>query len=349
MKVLITGGLGNVGTSALEELAQRGHQVCCLDLKTPANVLKARRLAKVVAAMPGKMETIWADLRRPAELLAAVRGQDVVVHLAFIIPKLSATGVECEAEPAWAQEINVGGTRNLVEAMKAQPRPPKLLFASSYHIYGLTQHRVPPLTLADPVRPIEHYAQHKVMCERMVRTSGLEWAIYRLAATLPLSMKLDPAMFEIPLENRMEFVHTRDVGKAIAVGVDEPALWRRTWLIGGGSRCQYYYHEIAQIVLTGLGVGMLPEVAFSPTPFPTDWVDTSASQGLLHYQQRDLHDYVGDMRRYLGYRHVLIQIFRPLVRLHLLSKSPYWRAARRRSRGGRLALPSEDVTVSGTA
>ncbi len=349
MKVLITGGLGNVGASAVEELARRGHHVRCLDLKTPPNVRKARRLALMVGTMPGEMEAIWGDLRRPEGLLAAVQGQDVVVHLAFIIPKLSATGVECEAQPTWAREINVGGTRNLIEALRAQRKPPKLLFASSYHIYGLTQNRAPPLTLADPVRPIEHYAQHKVTCERMVRTSGLEWAIYRLAATLPLSMRLDPAMFDIPLGNRMEFVHTRDVGKAIAVGVDEAALWRRTWLIGGGTRCQYYYREIAQVVLTGLGVGMLPEAAFSATPFPTDWLDTSASQALLHYQQRDLRDYVGDMRRYLGYRRILIQIFRPLVRRHLLSKSPYWRAAYRRTRGGRVALPVEDVPVSGMA
>lgn len=349
MKILITGGLGNVGASALEELVKRGHHVRCMDLQTRPNMRKARRLAKLVAAMSGQMEAMWGDLRSREDLLAAVQGQDVVVHLAFIIPKLSATGVECEAEPAWARAINVGGTGNLIEAMRAQPRPPKLLFASSYHIYGLTQNRMPPLTLADPLRPIEHYAQHKVTCERLVRTSGLEWAIYRLAATLPLSMKLDPAMFDIPLDNRMEFVHTRDVGKAIAVGIDEPALWRRTWLIGGGSRCQYYYREIAQVVLDGLGVGMLPEAAFSETPFATDWIDTSASQALLHYQQRDLRDYVTDMRHHLGYRLILIGIFRPLVRRHLLSASPYWRAARRRSRGGRVALPSQDVSVSGTA
>jgi nucleoside-diphosphate-sugar epimerase len=349
MNVLITGGLGNVGASAVEALARRGHHVRCLDIKTRPNQRKAQQMGRTVAAMPGKMEAVWGDLRRPADLLAAVQGCDVVVHLAFIIPKLSATGVECEAEPTWAREINVGGTHNLLEAMRAQPRPPKLLFASSYHIYGLTQSRMPPLTLADPVRPIEHYAQHKVTCERMVRTSGLEWAIYRLAAALPLSMKLDPAMFDIPLENRMEFVHTRDVGEAIAAGLSEPTLWRRTWLIGGGSRCQYYYREIAQLVLTGLGVGMLPDRAFSATPFPTDWLDTSASQALLHYQQRDLGDYVRDMRRQLGYRRILVQIFRPWVRRLLLSKSPYWRATRRRSRGQALALSSEDAPVSGTA
>ena len=37
MKVLLTGAFGNVGTSALEELLERGHQVRCFDLKTKVN------------------------------------------------------------------------------------------------------------------------------------------------------------------------------------------------------------------------------------------------------------------------------------------------------------------------
>ena len=116
----------------------------------------------------------------------------------------------------------------------------------------------------------------------MVRTSGLSWAIFRLAATLPLAMKLDPAMFDIPLDNRMEFVHTRDVGQAIANAVHETNVWRRTLLIGGGARCQYTYRQIARQVLAGLGVGMLPEEAFGTVPFPTDWLDTTESQALSH-------------------------------------------------------------------
>jgi nucleoside-diphosphate-sugar epimerase len=129
MKVLLTGAFGNVGQSALEELLRQGHQVRCFDLRTKANERAARRYGD-------RIEVMWGDLRRPEDVARAVEGRDVVVHLAFIIPKLSATGIESEARPDLAYQVNVEGTRNLIEAMKAQPRPPRLVFSSSLHVYG---------------------------------------------------------------------------------------------------------------------------------------------------------------------------------------------------------------------
>jgi UDP-glucose 4-epimerase len=321
MKVLLTGAFGNVGMSALEELLRQGHAVRCFDLRTKANKKAARRFG-------GQVEVVWGDLRCPEDVAAVVRDQEVVVHLAFIIPKLSATGVDCEEHPDWAREINVGGTRNLLDAMQALPRPPKIVFASSYHIYGRTQDQPPPRTVSDPVCPVENYSHHKVECEHMVRASGLDWTILRLSATLPLAMKMDPGMFDVPLDNRMEFAHTRDVGLAIANAVGSEDVWGKTLLIGGGPRCQYFYREIAQRVLDGLGVGMLPEEAFGSTPFCTDWVDTTESQSLLDYQRRDLGHYVEDMVALLGYRRHLIRPFRPIVRRWLLGKSPYFQESR---------------------
>jgi nucleoside-diphosphate-sugar epimerase len=306
-----------VGTSALTELLKQGHRVRCFDLRTKASEKAARRIGD-------RAEVMWGDLRNPSDVAAAVRGQDVVIHLAFIIPKLSVTGVESEKRPDWARAINVGGTQNVIEAMKAQPHPPKLVFASSLHVYGLTQDQPPPRTVSDPVRPLEHYARHKVECEQMIRASGLEWAILRFAAAMPISLKLDPGMFDVPLGNRMEFVHTRDVGLAVANAAGSPAVWGKLLLIGGGPRCQYYYREIVERVLTAAGVGMLPEAAFTTAPFATDWLDTTESQRLLHYQQRDLGDYIQEVVGALGHLRILARAFRPLVRYSLVRQSPYF-------------------------
>jgi len=321
VKVLLTGAFGNIGTSTLEELVKQGHTVRCFDLKTRANERTARRFTK---RFQKRVEVMWGDLRCPEDIAAAVHGQEVVVHLAFIIPKMSATGIESEARPDWAREVNVGGTQNLINAMKALARPPKIIFASSYHIYGRTQDQLPPRTVSDPLHPIEHYSRHKVECEHRVKASGLEWTILRLSATLPLALKLDPGMFDVPLDNRMEYVHTRDVGLAMANAVSSEDVWGKILLIGGGPRCQYYYREIAQRILNAVGVGMLPEEAFSSTPFCTDWVDTTESQRLLNYQRHDLEDYIREMVTMLGYRRYFIRAFRPIVRYHLLKKSPYF-------------------------
>jgi nucleoside-diphosphate-sugar epimerase len=321
MKVLLTGAFGNVGTSTLQELVKQGYSVRCFDLKTKANEQVARRFK-------GQIEVMWGDLRRPDDVAAAVRDQEAIIHLAFIIPKLSVTGVESEARPDWAREINVSGTQNLINAMKALPAPPRLIFSSSLHVYGRTQHLTPPRTISDPVVPIEHYAHHKIKCEQMVKDSGLKWAILRFGAVLPLAMKLDPGMFDVPLNNRMEYVHTRDVGLALANAVSSDQVWGKTLLIGGGPSCQLYYHEIVEKILGAMGLGALPEEAFGTMPFCTDWLDTTESQSLLNYQRRCLDDYVQEMAALLGYRRFLIRIFRPIVRQWLLSKSPYFRQSK---------------------
>ncbi|HEY3290817.1 MAG TPA: NAD(P)-dependent oxidoreductase [Anaerolineae bacterium] len=324
MNVLLTGAFGNLGTSTLRELVNAGHHVRCFDLPTRANQTAASAHRR---AYGDKMDVVWGDLRHPEDVAAAVNGQDVVVHMAFIIPKLSSTGIESESRPDWAREINVGGTTNLIAAMKALAQPPKLLFTSSYHVFGLTQDQPPPRTVWDPVQPLEHYAHHKVECERLVRTSGLEWCIFRLSAAFPFALKLDPAMFDIPLDNRMEFVHSRDVGLAIANAVSHPDVWRRILLIGGGARCQYFYREIVERILNASGVGMLPPEAFNQTPFATDWVDTSESQRLLNYQHRDLGDYILEMKAVLGPRRWFIGVARPLAQRMLLSKSIFYKRA----------------------
>jgi nucleoside-diphosphate-sugar epimerase len=330
MNVLVTGAFGNVGTGTVEALITQGHVVRCLDLRTRANRSAARKFG-------GRIEVEWGDLRNPEDVAAAVRDQDAVIHLAFIIPKMSATGVESEARPDWARQVNVGGTRNLLEAMNAQPDPPRIVFTSSCHVFGRTQHRRPPRTTTDPVFPVEHYTRHKIVCERMVRSSGLKWTILRLGVTLPLTMKLDPGMFDVPLDNRLEFVHTRDVGLALASAVSSDDVWGKLLLIGGGAHCQYHYRTVASRILGAMGVGMLPDGAFGSLPFCIDWMDTAESQRLLSYQQRDLDDYIRDMVALLGYRRFLIRLFRPFVRRWLLGKSPYLRRPKTKPPKRRLA------------
>ena len=334
MRVLLTGAFGNLGQSTLDELLLLGHQVRCFDLRTRSNERAARRRA-------GQAEVIWGDLRRREDLVAAVQGQEAAIHLAFILPSLSSTGAGTEARPEWARQINVGGTRNLLDALRTLPSRPRIVFASSQAVYGLTQHLPPPRTAAEPVAPFDHYSQHKVECEQMVCESGLPWAVLRLPAALPLAIRLDPGMFDVPLDNRIEFGHTRDVGAALARAVSSEGVWGRTLLIGGGTRCQFTYRELVGPLLEAMGVGMLPEEAFARAPFCTDWLDSRESQALLQYQTRGLDDYSREMTAMLGYRRFLIRCFRPLVRAWVLRKSPYWRERPSRLRRPRRKVASE--------
>ncbi|MEN2983724.1 MAG: NAD(P)-dependent oxidoreductase [Dictyoglomaceae bacterium] len=322
MRVLITGAFGNIGLSTIEEVINQGDIVRCFDLKTTKNESIFRNLKR---KYKDRIEVHWGDITKEDDIRKALEDQDVVVHLAFIIPKLSSTGLESEKVPDIAYKINVIGTKNLVSMMEILPKPKKLIFTSSVHVFGLTQHLEPPRKSDDPVNPHEHYSRHKLECENIIKNSNLTWSIYRLSASLPINLKLDIGMFDVPLNNRMEYVHTKDVGFAIAKGIKSDKIWKKVLLIGGGPRCQYYYKDIVEKVLKNIGLGMLPEEAFSDKPFATDWMDTRESEEILHYQRRTLEDYIEDVKKTLGYKIFFIRLFSPTIRYLLLKKSPYYK------------------------
>lgn len=80
-----------------------------------------------------QIEVRWDDIRNEAEVRAAIEGQDMIVYLAALIPPVSVE------QPELAEQVNVGGTRNLIDAAKAQPKPPKFFFTSSFDLFGYTQ------------------------------------------------------------------------------------------------------------------------------------------------------------------------------------------------------------------
>ena len=306
MKVLLTGAFGNVGVSTLLELKGRGHQVRCFDLRTPLN-------EKVSKDWAGSVEIVWGDITKPADVNAAMKDIDVVVHLAAFIPPGS------EKNPKLAEAVNVGGTRNLIAAMKAQPKPPKIVMASSISVHG-KQFRTKLLTVDEPLKPGDHYSSHKIECEKMLRESGLTFCILRLNAVMPLKLgQMDPIMFELALESEVEYVHTRDVGLAFANAIDCPDVWGKTFFIGGGPTCRFKYREFFTKFLDVLGIGMLPDEAYGPTPFYTCWMDTEEGQKLLQYQRFNYDDYMKEMAAIFGWRRPFVVAFRPIVRMWILS------------------------------
>jgi len=321
VNVLITGGFGNLGTNAMKKLVEKGHQVRLFDLKTSANQKKA---GKYKSRFKDKIEVLWGDVRDPDDVAAAVRDQDVAIHLSFIMPPGS------DERPEWAREINVGGTQNLLAAMKALPNKPKVIFSSSFTVFGDTQAQDPPRRVTDPVVASDNYTAHKIECEKLCAESGLNWCVMRFGVVPPVSLGgVTPKMFAFPFSSRTEFAHPDDVGLAIANAVSSDQVWGKILLIGSGKGGQLYYGEFVNRMMEVMGVGKLPEEAFGSEPAYMDWLDTEESQRLLQYQQHTFEDFAQSMSRLLGPARYIMPLVRPIARQWILSKSPYYKAGKK--------------------
>jgi nucleoside-diphosphate-sugar epimerase len=320
MRVLLTGAFGNVGESTLLSLFEKNHKILCFDLETSINRKRQRELSKI-----GDFETYWGDITQSNDVEQVIEGIECIIHLAAIIPPTS------DENPELARNVNVGGTMNLLNAAKASIVPPKFIYASSIATYGHCKGDKPPKTTTDPQVTTDPYTEHKIECEELVKNSGLPWTIVRFGVVTPLRIGLNvpSIMFDVPLEQRIEFVHTRDIGLACANAVTADTIGK-IFLLGGGDHCRMTYREMVSRMLVAMGVGMLPDSAFiNPTCdedwFHTDFMDTEESQRFLQFQTRTFEQFLDEFKQVMGIKRHLAWLFRPLVRRYLLSKSPYYK------------------------
>ena len=192
-------------------------------------------------------------------------------------------------------------------------------------------HLTPPLTIDVPVNPTDVYTGTKVECEKIIRECNLPWTILRFAAAPPAEIEMGSASlaFEMPLDQRIEFVHYRDVGIACVNAVEAEVIGK-TLLIGGGKSSQMIQREFVSRMFENMGIGMLPDSAFRVATKPeeyfyTDWLDTEESQRLLQFQTRTFEDYVEEMKSQLGILKYAVTLFKGLARKRLLKASPYYK------------------------
>jgi nucleoside-diphosphate-sugar epimerase len=92
-------------------------------------------------------------------MLTATKDVDYVFHLAAM-----STVKECEENPNAAEQINVDGTRNVLEACRKN-KVSWMLFPSSSHVYGEVEEL--PLRETSPLRTSSKYAETKISAERL--------------------------------------------------------------------------------------------------------------------------------------------------------------------------------------
>jgi CDP-paratose 2-epimerase len=128
-RALVTGGAGFIGTNLADRLLRDGQRVRIVDNLSRPGV--ERNLAWLRERHDDRLEVLVGDLRERGLAEKAVGEVDSVFHLAAQVAVTTSL-----ADPLLDFEVNLGGTINLLEAARAQRRPPAFLFTSTNKVYG---------------------------------------------------------------------------------------------------------------------------------------------------------------------------------------------------------------------
>ena len=320
VRVLVTGAFGRLGQVGVERLLWEGHSVVAFDVPSRRN----RRAART---FEGRVDTVWGDIRAAADIGPCVADCDAIVHNAGILAPPS------EKRPELAHEVNVGGTRHIIDAARARKDPPVIVFSSSIAVCGPRAPGGPPLTASDPAIPTDHYTAHKAECERMLQESGLPFVIFRIGVSVEanatagdLSPDVFRLLFSIDPDTRLEWIHPEDVALAQARAIETPAAFGKILMIGGGKGCQLTFRELYGSVFDASGVGHFPEEAYGKGPYYCDWLDTSESQALLQYQRIRFDDFIDELREASRWTRPVARALAPVIRRCMLRYSDAWQA-----------------------
>lgn len=160
MRVLLTGGLGFIGSHTAVALTAQGHEPILYDNLCNAKPEVVDALARITGKKPLFIE---GDIRDKALLTQVLREQKIeaVIHFAG----LKAVGESC-VKPLEYYDNNVGGTVTLLEAMSACGVK-RMLFSSSSTVYGTSKKL--PLTEEHPTGGVTNpYGRTKLMIEHIL-------------------------------------------------------------------------------------------------------------------------------------------------------------------------------------
>ncbi|MBU0690321.1 SDR family NAD(P)-dependent oxidoreductase, partial [bacterium] len=131
--ILITGGIGFIGSHLCESLAAQGNQVIAFDNFDPFYE-RSLKDSNAASLREHQIEIIEGDIRDAAALTSAITAHkpDTIVHLA------ARAGVRPSLEdPLTYVDVNLGGTIRLLEAAR-EAGIRNFVFASSSSVYGMS-------------------------------------------------------------------------------------------------------------------------------------------------------------------------------------------------------------------
>ena len=215
MKILVTGGAGYIGSTLIPMLLERNYEVVLFD-KFMWGVKPILHFAT-----DPKLTIITGDIRNKEEVKDAMKGCDMVIHLAAIVGYPA-----CASDRDSAISTNVEGTRNIVDQLDGRD----IIFASTGSTYG----KVEGICTEDtPIDPLTLYGSTKWEAENMVTDYGgvaMRFAtVFGVAPRLRLDLMVNDFVYQA-LHNRQiilyeghfrrTFLHCWDAANVYPFAID---------------------------------------------------------------------------------------------------------------------------------
>ncbi|HEX4791824.1 MAG TPA: NAD-dependent epimerase/dehydratase family protein [Actinospica sp.] len=308
-RILVTGGAGTIGSTLVDLLVRaEAGEIVVFD-----NFVRGRRENLSRAEANGPVRVVTGDIRDLAGVRAAMRGADLVFHLAAI------RITQCAQEPRLANEVLVDGSFNVFEAA-ADAGVRKLVASSSASVYGLAE-QFPTTERQHPYNNDTYYGAAKAFNEAVLRSFhamyGLDYVALRYFNVYGPRMDVHGRYTEVlirwmeriargepPLifgdgSQTMDFVHVADIARANLLAAQAP-LTDEVFNVARGQETSLL--ELAEALLSVMGVDGL-EVEHGPERAVNGvrrrLADTSAAAGRLGFRAEiGLHDGLRDLVRW---------------------------------------------------
>ncbi len=150
-KILVTGGLGYVGTVLVNELIKRNYNVNVIDLGIYGNNTDKHNNLKIFIG----------DIRDQKLFEESVSGCDTVIHLACI-----SNDPSFDLDPHLGKSINLDSFRPMVEISKKNGVD-RFVYASSSSVYGIKDEHNVDETFS--LQPLTDYSLYKAECEKILQ------------------------------------------------------------------------------------------------------------------------------------------------------------------------------------
>lgn len=173
-RVLITGGLGFIGSNVAQALVPAGAKVTILDaLLEPYGGNRFN-----IAGIEGEVELVHGNILDRDLVEKLVRQVDYIFHLAGQVGYIDA-----KDKPFVDLDFNGKGNLILLEAVRTQAPQARIVFSSSRLVYGkiLTL----PVTEDHPTNPLSLYGIHKLLGEKYYGYYAHEYGVPGMSVRIP--------------------------------------------------------------------------------------------------------------------------------------------------------------------